>query len=193
MLTKFTNIDHNALHCIEKTHQHYSEYRHTHGLLTLPEGQNEFISNISACRMCECAWRLCKYLHTWLFQRLALGSGHRLLHYWSSPTGHLGRADHLQDHLETQNVLVLSWLKAFGRATPPLSKPWWRALTAEIHSSSRYLVFLVCLKKKTAQVSYKSKWFLRLPDVDSKVILFNQQGFCWQEASWSTEIFHNFY
>lgn len=60
-------------------------------------------------------------VRTWLFQQLAQGSGHRLRRYWSSRAGRQGRADHLQDHLHTQNVLVLSYFRASNG--PPFTRP----------------------------------------------------------------------
>lgn len=67
-----------------------------------------------------CMWMLLS-VRTWLFQQLAQGSGHRLRRYWSSRAGRQGRADHLQDHLHTQNVLVLSYFRA--SKGPPFTRP----------------------------------------------------------------------
>lgn len=59
---KSKNFDLEAFNCvsvgqIQQTHQHYSEYCHTHGLLMLPEEQKEFMSYNSV--VCASAHHVC--------------------------------------------------------------------------------------------------------------------------------------
>lgn len=65
------------------------------------------VVNVPITMDTDCVW-IQQSVQTWLFQQLAPGSGHRQRRYWSSQAGRQGRADHLRDHLHTQNVLVLS-------------------------------------------------------------------------------------